>query len=112
MATIKQHEAFNKKVDKLLRVLGAKETGKYGYKYSLDTKAGLLLITTHEPMKSDIFSVYCRFENPGKAKEVLSKWENDRLNPYSGKWNYHQRDAGYLLGGLEINLTDLKVNSN
>ena len=83
MASIKQHEAFNKKVEKLLKGLGAKETGKYGYKYSLDTKAGILLITTHEPERSDIFSVYCRFDEPDKAKEVLSKWEQDRLNQYS-----------------------------
>lgn len=110
MATIKQHEAFNKKVDKLLISLGAIETGKGTYKYSLQTKAGVLLITTHEPEKSDIFSVYCCFDEPDKAKEVLSKWENDRLNPYSGKWNYHQRDAAYLLSGLEINLQDLTVN--
>jgi len=109
MATIKQHEAFNKKVEKLLKSLGAKETGKYGYKYSLDTKAGVLLITTHEPERSDIFSVYCCFDEPDKAKEILSKWEQDRLNQYSGKWNYHQRDANYLIGGLEINLLDIKV---
>lgn len=110
MASIKQHEAFNKKVHKLLMSLGATETGKEMYKYSLDTKAGLLLLTTHDPEKSEVFSVYCRFENPVKAKEVLSKWEQDRLNSYSGKWNYHQRDANYLIGGLEINLIDLKTN--
>jgi len=109
MPTIRQHEVFNKKVHNLLTSLGAKETGKCGYKYSLDTKAGVLLITTHEPEKSDIFSVYCRFDEPDKAKVILSKWEQDRLNPYSGKWNYHQRDADYLLGGLEINLTDIKL---
>ena len=108
MASLKQHEIFNKRVHKLLIGLGANETGESNYKYSLNTKAGELLITTHDAEKSDIFSVYCRFENPDRAKEVLSKWENDRLNPYSGKWNYHQRDASYLLGGLEINLIDLK----
>ena len=109
MASAKQHEAFNKKVHKLLLSLGAKETGQQMYKYSLETKGGLLHITTHEPSKSDIYSVYCKFEDHGKAKAVLSKWEQDRLNPYSGKWNYHQRDAAYLLGGLEINLLDLII---
>lgn len=112
MASKKQHELFNKKVHKLLLSLGAKETGKQFYKYSLETKAGLLWIDIHEPEKSEIFSVYCRFEHPDKAKAVLSKWEQDRLNPYSGKWNYHQRDAAYLLGGLEINLLDLKISEN
>lgn len=107
MATIKQHTAFNKKVDELLTKLGAKQTGKFNYKYSLDTKAGVLLITTHEPMKTDIYSVYCRFDEPTRAKEILSKWELDRLNTYSGKWNYHQRDANYLLEGLEINLQSI-----
>lgn len=107
MATKKQHEAFNNKVHKLLISIGAKETVKTMYKYTLATKAGDLLITMHEAEKGDIFSVYCCFEEPDKAKQVLSKWELDRLNPYSGKWNYHQRDAAYLLGGLEINLNDL-----
>lgn len=112
MASKKQHEVFNKKVHKLLLSLGAKETGRQMYKYSLETKAGILWIDIHEPQKSEIFSVYCRFEYPDKAKEVLSKWEADRLNPYSGKWNYHQRDAAYLLGALEMNLSDLKLTEN
>lgn len=108
MASKKQHEAFNKKVHKLLINLGATEPGQWNYKYLLYTTAGPLYITVHEAEKSDIFSVYCRFDNPDKAKEVLSKWEQDRLNHYSGKWNYHQKDADYLLGGLEINLISLK----
>lgn len=112
MASAKQHELFNKRFDKMMQNFGATSPGKWQYKYQLNTKAGLLYLTVHEPHKSEIFSVFCMFEQPQKAKAVLSKWEQDRLNDYSGKWNYHQRDASYLLGGLEMNLSDLVINNH
>jgi hypothetical protein len=107
MASKKQHEIFNNKVHKLLIRLGATEPGKLSYKYQLETKAGLLFITTHEPAKSDIFSVFCKFESPGKAKEIVSNNTHESLNPYSGKWNYHQTDSDYLIDRLEANLKNI-----
>lgn len=112
MATKKQHEQFNKSVEKYLISIGGNkvDTQCFGFRYKLNTLAGELFVSCHEAENSEVFSVYCRFEQPERAKEVLSKWEQDRLNPYSGKWNYHQRNASYLLNGLKANLSDLITN--
>lgn len=105
MASKKQHEVFNKKVHRLLIGLGATQPGKWSYKYAIETMAGSLYLSIHEAEKSAVFSVYCRFENPEKAKEIFGDGTYGRLNPYSGKWNYHEYEAENLLQSLETNLT-------
>jgi len=97
MATKKQHETFNKQVQDLVNGLGAKESGRGTYKYIIETKAGLLYVTTHEPSDTDIFGVYCKFENIDTAKEALGFWDCNRLNLSSGKWNFMDYDPKDLL---------------
>lgn len=77
--------------------------------YSLETKAGTL--TIHVDIDA-IFTLFCRFANPTLAAEVagfelwprknpmdrlIYKKTDHRLNPYSGKWNFHYRDEEWTL---------------
>lgn len=107
MATKKQHDTFNKRIEKLLFSLGAISGGKLGYKYTIETNAGLLYINLHEAEKGDIYSVYCIFDNPSKAKEVLDMSIPHKLNAYSGKWNFHEFDAYDLFNEFKNNLTTI-----
>lgn len=110
MASKKQHELFNKRFYKLMDKLGATKPGKYSYQYTLNTKAGLLYLNVHEPEKSEVFSIYCLFEEPGRAKATIQAHELDRLNSYSGKWNYHEYESDGLIERLERNLNDFVTN--
>lgn len=115
MATKKQVLKFFEAVKALLLSLGAVETGKQMYRYRLDTRAGDLFIDFHEsdaekPKRNDfLYSVFCRFEDPTKAFEVLGTKDMDRLNKHSGKWNFHYTDADYLLSCLEQNLKQVML---
>lgn len=93
---VKTHEKFNKNVEKLVMKLGGSVTERPDiYKWQIPTKAGLLMVDVHEPSKSSVFSVFCRFDDVKKANEVLG--DNPRLNKHSGKFNYHVYDAKGLL---------------
>lgn len=96
MASVKMLEAFNKKVVKAIVKLGAKPYKEQGHahRYFIETKAGKLDISLHKEDKpSKIFSIFCCFDDPKKAVEVLSPSNADNLNKHSGKWNYHFRGA-------------------
>lgn len=106
MATKKQQSEFNKNVIDYITSIGAvKNLNANVYGYELMTKAGILLITVHEPEKSEIFSIYCRFEDEKKAFEVLG--DDERLNSYSGKWNFHTTFPLHCLYQFETELTPL-----
>lgn len=103
MASKAQMEKFNNKVEKTVLALGAtpaKPLGS-GKAWELQTKAGLLHISVHEPSKSDIFSIFCRFEDPKLANEILIPWNKSNLNKHSGKWNYHCYTAVECLNEFE-----------
>jgi hypothetical protein len=56
------------------------------YQYKIKTKAGELLVSTND----DTGAVFCRFSDPTAAKNTLNGYGAlQRLNPYSGKWNFH-----------------------
>jgi len=94
MPTKKQSEAFNKQVDNIMKEMGATEADSH-YKYKIATKAGDLFINVWPPDKCTCYSIFCRFDDPGKAKAVLPYFSN--LNKHSGKWNFHEYDSAYLL---------------
>lgn len=110
MATKKQQSEFNKNVIDYITSIGAvKNLNSNVYGYELMTKAGILLITLHEPEKSEIFSIYCRFEDEKKAFEVLG--DDERLNSYSGKWNFHNGHPQSALNNIKRELTPLMINN-
>lgn len=101
MPTKKQQQVFYEDALELALSLGAKNkhTGRLASEYEINTKAGKLNITFKEPEKGELFTIFCRFEEPVKAKEILP--DSERLNPYSGKWNFHYFNASDLLYRFE-----------
>lgn len=97
IATKKQQSIFCEDVTSYIVRRGAtKIPSKYsGDSYKMDTKAGELIISLYEPEKSNVFTIFCQFQDVEKAKEVLK--DSRRLNKYSGKWNFHQFDADSAL---------------
>lgn len=92
MASVKMIIAFNKKIIKAITKLGAEHwpNQEFGKRYSIDTKAGKLdILLDSEERASGIHSIFCRFEDPKKAVEVLTPTNSSNLNKHSGKWNYH-----------------------
>ena len=104
MATKKQQQAFYEDALESAISMGAKNTntGKLCSSYAIETKAGKLNIHFEEPEKSKVFSIFCHFEDVSKAKAVLGK--SERLNQYSGKWNFHTYNATELLFQFESEL--------
>ena len=86
------HENFNKRVIKKITELGAVHHGSIGSsRYLIETKAGLLNISLHEPRSSSLFSIFCCFDDTKKATKILTETNGfiENLNKYSGKWNFH-----------------------
>lgn len=103
MASKKQHEAFNKLVEKTLIAHGAQiNQTKYQsmYKWELASKFGILIITVHEPDKGSVFSIYSQFadydtyEGILKEKGISTHW----------KWNIHEWAAEDAITNLEYGL--------
>lgn len=97
MATKKQQYAFYEDVLEYILRRGAqnRRIGDLASHYKMETKAGELYITFHEAEASKVFSIFCQFQDVNKAKEILK--DSERLNKYSGKWNFHYSDADTAL---------------
>lgn len=105
--TKQQAAQFRKEAEATLARLGAVLVDpERWYPYSLQTHAGELRISI------DGDSLMCRFEDVPKAKEELYSslyGLDDRLNPYSGKWNWHGLDC---LPAFEFIVNrDLKIHT-
>lgn len=106
MASKKQMEAFNKKVEKIVLGLGGVPNPNRKGNWTLKTKASELSVSVHEPEAGRLFSIFCRFEDPKLANETLPENCKVNLNNYSGKWNFHYSDINDC---LEIFESSLKV---
>lgn len=109
MNTKKQQAEFKKEATKYLLSINAEaiESQSTFDWYKVDTICGWLKIGLEQPERGEIFSIYGRFEDENKAKEFLPHKMEDRLNPYSGKWNWHSRDAESMLRHFDIELSPL-----
>ena len=114
MATKAAHIAFNRSVSKYLESIGAETKGKSSFygEWVLKTVAGDLHISVHEPERSEVFSLFCRFEDVEKAKTFVPThaqrlYKNNTMNGYSGKWNFHSYDANELLDEFKTELSSL-----
>ena len=109
MATKKEQATFNKQAEKYLLSIGAEvdRIGELSKWFKLNTVCGLMRIGLDAPDKSQVFSIMCRFEDVQEAKKYLQHDHNGRLNPYSGKWNWHSFNFSGLLRGFENDLTPL-----
>lgn len=81
--TKKQAEHFHKCASERLLRLGFKPTPDGDREFSLDTPLGPLGATPYDDW------IACQFKDVAKAKQHLPHGHADRLNPYSGKWNWH-----------------------
>lgn len=79
MPTAKQSKDIEKKVIAIITERGAVATTAHHYPYELNTSLGLLRISIDEG------AIFCRFEDVARAKEGIS---DERLNRFSGKWNW------------------------
>ena len=96
MASVKTLQKFNKRVTKEIEALGAKpcDQAYHRPRFEIQTKAGRLQITLDDDTcKSGIFTIFSCFDEPERAKNVLSLSNASNLNSYSGKWNFHYTDA-------------------
>ena len=83
LPTKKQAERFHKyAVDRLTR-LGFQPLADSDGAFVLDTPLGTLRATPYDDW------IACRFEDVARAKQHLAHGHADRLNPHSGKWNWH-----------------------
>ena len=106
-------KSFHKKVKQIVHEYGGvpekTKSSFLSYNFNIETKAGLLGISIHEDSDLDhgtsVFSIFARFEVVKKANDLMG--ENHRLNPYSGKWNFHYGDEGHCLHIFETELRDL-----
>ncbi len=107
MATKKQQFAFYEDALEFILSIGAKNkhTGELATEYFINTIAGKLNITLHTPEKSQVFSIYCLFDDTQKAVNVFGS--DERLNKYSGKWNFHGYNAAYTLYEFQKELSKI-----
>lgn len=88
IAVSKQRKLLNRAKEVAVQV-GAVPTPDGLYQFQLQTTVGLLRISFSEG--HELASVFCRFDEPERAVELISRHE---INPFSGKWNHHWgRDA-------------------
>lgn len=76
--------------------VGATRPGILCYDYKVDTKVGLYSFSAfHKPdeKRVRVYSIVGRFEEPERAARVYVE-----VNPFSGKYNFHRRDADDCLG--------------
>jgi hypothetical protein len=96
----RDRERWAKKVEALLKSLGAEST-EHHYPWRLETPAGLLRLIIDPHTGRGVKgpgTVFARFDDPEQARRRV--W----CNPHSGKWNHH-----YFSGwDVEMSLTDLK----
>lgn len=92
---VKRQQAFNDKAKAIVEKLGGIAEEKNPYKLKLNTRAGILNVSLHEPEKSALFSIFCCFDDEKKAAEILPN--DTTLNRHSGKWNFHLSDDKELL---------------
>ena len=105
-------QSFHRNAKELIHEYGgihnSIKPSELGYDYVLETKAGMLGITLHEDSDLEgtaVFSIFCRFLDVDKAKEVLQG--DDNLNKFSGKWNFHYLNEGVILARFDKALKDI-----
>lgn len=108
-------EAFNKQVhEHCVNVLGGRAAEYAGEPVVLmDTPAGVLRVwpATHGwrgRKTTGVFTVFCRFQDADKARELFADKLGNGLNPYSGKYNFHDEgndaDVDTVLGNFKCHI--------
>jgi hypothetical protein len=81
-----ERQRFIRTVTELLLSLGAKQDDGEAYRFTIQTKAGVLRLHPDENHTSGPGTVFTRFDNPQAARQLVD------CNRFSGKWNFHYFD--------------------
>ena len=93
-----ERRRFVKGIIDYLLSIGAVYDGEWYY--DIETPVGLLRVRPDENTIGGPGSVFCRFDEPKRAKEA-----GVGCNPHSGKWNHHYFDGW----PVEIALEDFQA---
>ena len=72
------------------------------YEFQIETTLGLLHVTPFDNW------IATRFDDVDRAKAVLGSGRDVRLNPCSGKWNFHFADGTPEVDALSFFATNLE----
>lgn len=108
MASKNQIWKFNKKVEAIVLGMGGILNPPLPYHWSVQTKAGKLFVTVHEPEASKFFSIFCCFEDEKLANEMLTESNKSNLNKSSGKFNFHYSDEELCLKIFTSSLKEIE----
>ena len=103
---------FVKNITTFLNSVGAVKVNSradYYLSYEINTKAGKLSINI-DTSYSIIFSIFTRFEEVEKAKQILGN--STRLNSYCGKWNFHYNSEDTIQHLFERELSEIIIKKN
>lgn len=81
-------------------------TSSYQTVFEVNTKIGKLTITLFNLDHNygmSLYSIFCMFDE----KEKFSKFESNRVNHYSGKWNFHHENKEAILRYFENELKEI-----
>jgi len=90
---------FNEAVVKMLLSHGYSQNVN---EFEKETPIGKVKFTTYPQTGSEIYSIFCRFEDVEKARKHFS------CNQYTGKHNFHDKDSQVCFGMFEWTLDYLK----
>ena len=98
--TKKQAEKLNSEIREILADFEQNADGK------IITDYGPLYVHPSNDAGSEVATVFCRFEDVEKAREIPCPI---KPNPYTGKWNFHvwAHEAEFLPGMVETQLRKL-----
>jgi hypothetical protein len=82
-----ERQRFVKKVTQLLLELGAKQDGGEVYPFTLQTRAGRLVLHPDGDQRIGLGTLYTCFDDPQAARQFVD------CNRFSGKWNHHFFDG-------------------
>jgi hypothetical protein len=82
----KERQRFVRKATERLLSLGAKEDAGETYRFTVQTKAGILRLHPDENQTSGPGTLFTRFDDPAAGRRLVD------CNQFSGKWNHHYFD--------------------
>jgi len=110
---------FNKAIISMMEKFGAVEvppiTSSMEKAWRMRTIGGPLNVSLRTESEQELsYALFCKYEDPAKAKGWADGYTKGRLNPHSGKWNFHYSASDDLTEVLkqiknELHMMHLKV---
>lgn len=78
------------------------------YPYMMNTKAGVMFIQPEVGAGHYTFTMFCIFDDVQEANKIIPA-SNDRLNRWSGKFNFHEPSIAYLTNQFKLEINAIKI---